>query len=95
MASSPCRQANQPKMRKPIRNLDQTTTTGDTSPTAILVAINEPPQTAMAASSFICAINILDDLNTKSLSKKIIKDATNQNEKNFEQIHQLTFRKRT
>jgi hypothetical protein len=50
---------------RPIRKRDQTTVTGDTSLTASLVAMKEPPQTAMAAINLNWAVKTLDDFNEK------------------------------
>jgi hypothetical protein len=56
-------------MMRPIRKRDQTTVTGDTSLTASLVAMKEPPQTAMAVTSFIWAVKILDKFNGQRFLK--------------------------
>jgi hypothetical protein len=49
--SSPRRQATPPRIRKPIRKRSQITVTGETSPTAILMAAYEPAQKLIVRSS--------------------------------------------
>lgn len=53
-----CLHANNPRMITPMKNLSQTTVTGDTSLTAIFVAMKDAPQiTIVVISFYISSVN--------------------------------------